>query len=447
MKKVLLVVMAILIVTAGLVACGTPQEPVSSDSASPEASASEPEKAEATDAEPVELSWAVFETDNYTAEFYQHIIDAFEADNPGIKIKKVLMTGDSRPQFLKTMMSAGNMPDINIDPVDLASIDGVYAEVPADLLTKYEDAAVVEFNGKKNLIPAYKALRAQVYYNKDMFKQAGIDTFPTTKEEFKEACQKLQDAGFVPLITSGAKDIWATGFGYFTAATNSDVYAKYPEFNKDLKEGKASFTDQVFVDSLTYWQDLQKAGYFHKGSMSFSLAQAEAEFLKGSAAMMLDGSWVAPSIDNGDNEEAKAQIGVAVFPTDAKNYCTMPQYWAVSETCANKDAAFKFCEYVLGGNEDIYRYYLQADGSYSVTKDPVTYEQGPLQTEFAENYDGFTLVPEIVKLPGDYALPTGLEDFMMKSLQNVFTGADVAQELKTWDDEYAKLSANSGAAE
>ncbi|MFR4143435.1 MAG: hypothetical protein ACLT1K_05415 [[Clostridium] leptum] len=50
---------------------------------------------------------------------WQHIIDTFEADNPGIKIEKVLMTGDSRPQFLKTMLSAGNMPDVNIDPVDL----------------------------------------------------------------------------------------------------------------------------------------------------------------------------------------------------------------------------------------------------------------------------------------------------------------------------------------
>ena len=54
--------------------------------------------------ENVTLTWAVFETDNYTAEVWQHIIDAFEADNPGIKIEKVLMTGDSRPQFLKTML-------------------------------------------------------------------------------------------------------------------------------------------------------------------------------------------------------------------------------------------------------------------------------------------------------------------------------------------------------
>ena len=69
------------------------------------------------------------------------------------------MTGDSRPQFLKTMLAAGTMPDINVDPVDLAKTDGVYAEVPEELLSKFEDAAVVTVNGKKTLIPAYKAYR------------------------------------------------------------------------------------------------------------------------------------------------------------------------------------------------------------------------------------------------------------------------------------------------
>ena len=97
--------------------------------------------------EPVTLTWAVFETDNYTAEVWQTIIDAFEADNPGIKIEKVLMTGDSRPAFLKSMNAAGNMPDINIDPVDLAATDGIYAEVPEELLEKYEEASIATYNG------------------------------------------------------------------------------------------------------------------------------------------------------------------------------------------------------------------------------------------------------------------------------------------------------------
>ena len=444
MKKLVALFLALITVMAGMTGCAATPSNTSDPSGAQTEGATNADAGGETDTseEQVTLTWAVFETDNLTAEYWQHIIDTFEADNPNIKIEKVLMTGDSRPQFLKTMMAAGSMPDINVDPVDLASTEGVYAEVPEDLLDNFEDSAVVSFNGKKTLIPAYTALRAQVYYNKDLFAQAGIEEFPTTLDEFTETCQKLQDAGITPLITCGAKDIWATDFGYFTAYLNSEVYSEYPTFNEDLKEGTVDFNNPVVVDAMTYWQDLIKAGYYHKGSMSFSYSQASAEFLKGEAAMMIDGAWVAPSIDSGDDAYAKENIAVAPFPTTDKTYCTMPQYWAVSETCENKEAAFTFCEYVLGGNPELYQYYLQADGLYSITKEPVTYDMGPLQTQFVENFSDYTQVPEIVKLPGDYALPTGLEDFIHKSCQNIYTGADVATEVATWDAEYDKLMNN-----
>jgi ABC-type glycerol-3-phosphate transport system substrate-binding protein len=119
----------------------------------------------------------------------------------------------------------------------------------------------------------------------------------------------------------------------------------------------------------------------------------------------------------------------------------MPQYWGVSETCKNKEAAFKFCEYVLGGNKDIYKYYLQADGTFSVTKDPVSYDMGPLQTAFVDNYKDYKLVGEIMKVAGDTSMPSGFEDFTCKSLQNIFTGANVSEELKTWDTEFKRLTA------
>ena len=389
--------------------------------------------------ENVTLTWAVFETDNYTAEVWQHIIDAFEADNPGIKIEKVLMTGDSRPQFLKTMLSAGNMPDINIDPVDLASTEGVYAEVPEELLAKFEDSAVVSFNGVKNLVPAYKAYRTQVFYNKHQFEDAGITEVPTTWDEFIEVCDTLQEAGYTPLMGVGAADIWATAFGYWTGVVNSELYTAYPNFNEDILSGELSWENDVLIDTLKSWQTLTP--YYHKGSMSFSNTQATSEFLSGSAAMFMDGAWSTTTIDNSDEYSAD-DFGTFMMPTPsgAKTYCTMPQYWGVSETCENKEAAFKFCEYVLGGNPDIYRYYLQADGTFSVTKESVTYEMGPVQTEFVNNLEGYTLVPEAMKVVGDNAFPTGFEDYTLKSLQNIFTGADVEQELSTWDAEMERLA-------
>ncbi len=389
--------------------------------------------------EPVTLTWAVFETDNYTAEVWQTIIDAFEADNPGIKIEKVLMTGDSRPAFLKSMNAAGNMPDINIDPVDLAATDGIYAEVPEELLEKYEEASIATYNGKHTLVPAYKALRNQCYYHKDQFAEAGIEAEPTTWEEFVDVCQKLQDAGKVPLMGAGASDIWATSFGYWTGVANSDIMKAYPDFNAQILAGELKWTDPVIVDSLNHWQDLINAGYYHPGSMSFSYTQASEEFKNGSSAMFMDGAWSAAGYDAAGVTEDDLGIFIVPASSGAKSYCTMPQYWGVAESCEHKEEAFKFCEYVLGGNPEIYAYYLKADGTYSVTKDPVTYEMGPIQSKFYHNYDDVELVTEIMKAVGDTAMPSGFEDFTCKSLQNVFTGADVEAELATWDAEMERL--------
>lgn len=331
------------------------------------------------------------------------------------------------------------MPDINIDPVDLAKTEGIYAEVPEEMLSKYEDAAISTYNGKHTLIPAYKALRNQCYYQKEQFTEAGITEEPKTWEEFVEVCQKLQDAGKTPLMGCGASDIWATSFGWWTGVANSDIMKAYPDFNAKILDGEISWTAPEIVDSLNAWKSLIDAGYYHKGSMSFSYTQAGEEFLSGSAAMFMDGAWSAPGYDAKGLTTDDIGVFVVPAPSGAKSYCTMPQYWGVSETCEDKEEAFKFCEYVLGGNKEIYEYYLKADGTYSVTKEPVEYEMGPIQTKFVENYKEYELVPEIMKTVGDTAMPTGFEDFTCKSLQNVFTGADVAAELKTWDAEMQKL--------
>ncbi|MBC7961294.1 MAG: extracellular solute-binding protein [Vallitaleaceae bacterium] len=440
-KKILSLLLVISMLTLSFVGCAPKKEtPVDKAEVTEATTEQATETTEAASADEVTLSWAVFETDNYTAEFWQHIIDTFEADNPGIKIEKVLMTGDSRAQFLKTMLSAGELPDINIDPTELAKIEGVYAAVPEELLAKFEDSAVVSFNGVKNLIPASKQLRSQAFYNKAQFKDAGITAAPKTWAEFLDACEKLKAKGYTPLITAGAGDIWATGFGYWAGVVNSEVYSAYPNFNQDVLSGKLSWTDPVIVDALQVWQDLNTNGNFNKGSMSYSYGQASSEFFSGSAAMMLDGSWVAPGID-ASTEYSNEDFGSFVMPTPtgAKTYCSANQYWAVAETCENKEAAFKFCEYVLGGNPELYQYYLKTDGLFAATKETVTYEMGPAQTEFVDNYKGYQSVPEITKVLGDVALPTGFEDFVMKSLQNVFIGADVKTELATWDVEMARL--------
>jgi len=436
MKKLIVALLCITMLAAMFTGCGAPTEP--SVSASESSAATTSEAPATTTGEEVTITWAIFETDNLTAEYYQNIIDAFEADNPGIKVETVLMTGDSRGQFLKTLLAAGNFPDVVVEAEALANIEGLFAEVPSEMLAQYDDAAIVETNGAVRTIPAFKQYRMQCYYHKDMFTAAGLEA-PTTWDEFINVCQTLKDAGQVPLMGAGAADVWATGAPYWISVANQEIMSAYPNFNQDLLNGTVDWANEAVSGTLKRWQGLVTAGYYHKGSMSFGYSQASAEFKDGSAAMMIDGSWLAAGLDAENSDE----IGCFPVPNymGKKTYCAPVSYWGVYQESKNKEAAFQFVNYVLGGNMDVYKQYLSADGWASVTKEPVTYERGPLMTQFINNWSDYTLVPEITKVVGDNAMPTGMEEYTLKSMQNIFTGADVDAELKNWDTEFDRLVA------
>jgi ABC-type glycerol-3-phosphate transport system substrate-binding protein len=387
---------------------------------------------------PVTITWGVYETDNLTADLWAGIISAFEADNPNIKIRKVLAAGDDRASFWRTMQASGNFPDVVLEAEVYASIPGIFAEVPEDIIAQFDPAVLAVYGGKYITIPGMKQLRMQCYYNKADFAALNLRE-PQTWEEFLNVCRTLKAAGKVPLICGGTGDVWATGAPYWISAANQVLIDAYPNFNADLKSGRVKWNNPALADALTQWQNLVKSGYYHPGCMSFSYSQAAAEFQNGAASMMIDGSWAAAGFD------AAGNTGFGVFampnPKNLKTYCAAVSYWGVSAQSKNKEAAFAFVKYVLGGNETIYRNYLKADGLSSTTKKPVNYDQGPVMNKFVQNWNSYTLTPEINKVAGDLAIPIGVESFIDKSLQNIFNGAGIAGELESWDAEYQHLLA------
>lgn len=432
MKKILATLLSVCVLASLVVGCGEKtEEPTDSN---PEVAATE-EADDATE-ETTTITFGVFETDNITADIWQNMIDSFEADNPGIKVEKVLATGDDRPAFWKTMLSSGNFPDIVIEAEQLATMEGIFTEVPQEIQDLFEDATLCAYDGKCITVPSFRQYKMQCYYNKAEFEALGLSE-PATWEEFLNVCQTIKDAGKVPLMCGGTGDIWATGEPFWIAEGDTALLAQYPDFNKQLKEGTMQWNNETTIEVLTNWQDMVNKGYYYEGAMSLSYSQAAEEFKKGTAVMMVDGSWQAAGLDAEGNED----FGVFAVPTMTGDKITIADcsYWGVSETCANKDAAFQFIKYVFDENQEVYKTYLQSDGLYSTTKKAVSYEQGPVTTKLIENTADWSKVQEIVKLPGEYAVPSGMQSYMDKSFQNIFNGADVATEVAGWDTEYQRL--------
>ncbi len=140
------------------------------------------------------------------------------------------------------------------------------------------------------------------FYNKELFKQAGIEKAPATYEEFTEAVNKLNGAGIVPL-TVGAQDnysIWAF----------ETMLARYGFFEKleGLQDGSISWDNEDFIhyfekveemrENHTYTEDIANIGYF----------EAKEQFLGGNAAMFNTGAW-----DIGDFEASDIAQNIGFF--------------------------------------------------------------------------------------------------------------------------------------
>lgn len=440
MRKISYLLLCIVLLTGLISGCGNQSgsETQSTISASEAASSLE---TTAEKKEPVTIQWLVFETPNLTADYWKHIIDTFEQDNPDVKIEKVLATGDSRTQFAKTLLAAGQLPDVGVEYGNASELVNLKAlmELPADLVSLYEDAGVAKYDGKVYTLPVSKQLRVQAFYNKKLFADAGISDAPKTWKDFTDTCEKLKSKGIAPIVGAGAKDIWATGFGYWISVLNNDLLDMDPNFNVDLRNGTQKWNNPVTVASLKRWQELIKKGYYHKGSMSFGYTQHVDEFFKGNAAIILNGSWMAGQID-GLTEKLPFETGIFPVPQEsgAKSYCATYGSTGISATTKNPEACIKFLKYVYGGNKELYAYILKADGLLSATKDPVYYPMGAMMTVFVDNLKDLKVVPEITKVIGDGSMPAGQEDFMLKSMQNIFMGKDVEAEVSTWDVQFQK---------
>lgn len=382
------------------------------------------------------LTLGVYETDNVTSEIWAGIIEPFEEAHPDIKVETVLATGDDRTAFWRTKLNSGEFPDICTEGSNLATM-GIFAEVPEDVQTLINEDFLTTMDGKVTIVPTTVQYKGQCYYNKAVFEELGLEE-PTTWDEFLNVCQTIKDAGKTPLMCGGTGDTWATGAMFWMAEGDTMLQSKYPDFLQGLIEGKYKWNNEISQEVLTAYQDMVNKGYYYEGGLSLTYSQCADAFLKGEAAMLIDGSWMNATLDNAGNED----FGVFTMPTmDGTTQIAIGNTtgWGVYKDSENQEAAWEFIKYMLGENTEGYAGLLECDGLFSTTVEPVTYEMGPVTTDYLANIEGWESRPELVKAMGDYTIPTGFESFKDKSLQNIYNGVDVEQELDSWDAEMQRL--------
>lgn len=240
------------------------------------------------------------------------IIPAFEAKNPGIKVKFAPSAPTEYNAALNSKLEAGSAGDlITCRPFDqsLQLYDKGYLASLADLegMKNFSDVAksawITDDGANPFCVPMASVIHGFIY-NKDAFDALGIAA-PKTEDEFFAALDKIKaDGTYIPMAM-GTNDQWeAATMGYQNIGPN---YWKGEEGRNALIKGEQKLTDDVWIEpyrTLARWKD-----YLGDGYEAQTYPDSQNLFTLGRAAIYPAGSWEIA----GFNTNAQFKMG-AFYP-------------------------------------------------------------------------------------------------------------------------------------
>ncbi len=301
--------------TLALAACGSGGTGVGKDDGESQSSGSENAGSE----EQITLTiWhqSVADTDP-VKKIIEDSVEEYHELHPNITIEQDGVTGEQYKTKIKTAFAAGEAPDISymfsggsfvkpyIDAGYLLPIDEYLSEdTKSKVLPGMLDGCT--FDGKVYTLPTITFL-ANLYCNTEMFDKAGAK-IPTTWDELLEAVEKLNAAGYTPIIM-GEKDRWPGMYWY-------DIVSARTAGNKALEEAfgdPSKFNSEPFIEAAAKMQELVNVKAFNENMMSMSYDEMVEGFAAGQGAMLFQANWVHPSIQ-ADTSATKDKVTCVSFP-------------------------------------------------------------------------------------------------------------------------------------
>lgn len=229
-----------------------------------------------------------------------YLIDTFAAENPGSTL--VIEQQDWNglvPRLQTALASADQTPDVvevgNTQAPTFTyagaftDLSELYAELGGDhLLQGFVDAGSAD--GKVYALPYYSGARA-VFYNKEIFAEAGVDV-PTTIEEFTQAAVALQEAN--PRGAANFSGFWFPGQDWYNGTAWIYTYGG----DLAVQDGDAwsgALTSPEAQDALEQVQTLFVQGT--KAPRDADSNEPWVPFNNGEAAMFSAPTWARWSID------------------------------------------------------------------------------------------------------------------------------------------------------
>jgi len=358
MKRILVVILA-LVMTVGLLAGCSGKQPSSetgSNSSSPESNVSDSDKGTTSEKKDLTL-WYYWETEKHQ-QTLDRVIKEFNNSQNGISVTAQYIPFADFKKVLSIGAASTELPDIVIiDSPDHAAYAamGIFADLTDKLkdwdgLNQYYEGPInsCKLDGKLYGVPFGSNCLA-LFYNEDMLKAANCDV-PTNWEELREVAKKTTKDGVF-------------GFAMCCLQNEEGTFNFMPWM---WSTGTSSFeiNNSNGIKALTLVRDLIKDGSMSKEVINWTQGDVMNQFISGNIAMMINGPWQVPTMRK---QAPDLNWNVALIPKDAQNASVLGgENFAVIKG-DNENEALEFIKFAADAN--MLKSYIDDFGYIAARKD------------------------------------------------------------------------------
>jgi len=399
MKKRMILLTILVVLSMVLTACGGDSPPAGDEAPAAEAPAEEApaeeapaEEAPAEEAMDENVSITVWTLSSRTAGL-EEIIDDFRAAYPNITIDVAYADGSTHQNNLLVGAATDTLPTLWFNWG--GTLGGYYTE--NDLVYDFTDYAaannwdqkfdkagldIMTLNGVMSAYPTSLSMVA-VFYRADIFEKYGLSE-PTTFDEFETILETLKENGECPITTAGSPN-----GGFHLMRLMEQLWEHYagPELHDSLNNMEASWDNEAIVQAFAKFQEWVDKGYFNEGFVTADPDVAPTKLYSGECVMVFEGQWAETNLINA--EQDPSLFGVFPFPNGGTNRMSAfgeGYQFNANVTDAELAAGLAFMDYYYGVD--------------TVTALPTNYKY-PMPVQGVSMPAEFVLTAEMVEAVGE----------------------------------------------
>ncbi len=300
-----------------------------------------------------EIDFVFMQRTDTTVEYWERVVRDFEAQNPNVKVNLHVLKWEDGPAQIEEMVAAGTPPDIIhvatrelggyiakgwVEPIDAYMTPEFKAGFYPQILN-----ASAQYEGRTFGLPVSVTTRG-LYYNKELFAQAGIAEPPKNWTELRDSALKISQLG---------PDIH--GFGILGSGKETDLYFYYFLVGNGgsmlTPDGtRAAFNRPEGAEALLYLHQLLQDGAAPPDPGQYKKGDLRQAFIDGKLGMVIDSDSLAESLKKSENP---FEYGLAPIPVQSASATVgVTDSLSLFSQGENKEIAWQFIEFIY---QDQYR--------------------------------------------------------------------------------------------